>query len=189
MLERRRSIRGIGIVWRLNFWGVAVVLTLRALLSFVSMIKVGQEFPKFALPNQDNQTMKLSDFGGKWVVVFVYPKDDTPGCTLEGRGFSAAKAEFDSANAVVLGLSEDDVESHKNFCNKFSFTIPLLADPQASLLNALGITQSEWKGTKYWDRTTFLVDPKGVVRKVYANVKPEGHEREVLRDVQSMQGI
>ncbi len=151
------------------------------------MLSVGQAFPQFSLPNQDNQVMKLSDFKGKWLVVYVYPKDDTPGCTLEGRSFSAAKSEFDRANAVVLGLSEDDVASHKSFCDKFSFSIPLLADTSATLLNAMGVGQSEWKGTKYWDRTTFLVDPSGVVRKVYSKVNPEGHEKEVLRDIEAFQ--
>ena len=148
------------------------------------MLEVGQSFPDFSLPNQDGKILKLGDFAGKWLVVYVYPKDDTPGCTLEGRSFSAAKPQFDQANAVVLGLSEDDVSSHKSFCDKFSFTIPLLADTKGQLLRAAGVTQSEWKGTMYWDRTTFLIDPQGKVRKVYQKVKPEGHEKEVLTDIQ-----
>jgi peroxiredoxin Q/BCP len=147
------------------------------------MLEVGKPFPEFSLQNQDGKTNQKADFAGKWLVLFVYPKDDTPGCTLEGRGFSVAKPEYDKLNAVAVGLSEDDVASHKSFCNKFSFTVPLLADTKAELLNAMGIGQSEWKGTQYWDRTTFLVDPKGVVRKVYPKVNPEGHEKAVLEDI------
>ncbi len=130
--------------------------------------------------------MKLADFAGKWLVLYVYPKDDTPGCTLEGRGFTASKPAFDAINAVVVGLSQDDVASHKKFCDKFSFTIPLLADTQATLLKALGVQQSEYKGTMYWNRVTFIADPKGVVRKVYPNVKADGHEKEVLADLHQL---
>jgi thioredoxin-dependent peroxiredoxin len=150
------------------------------------MLEVGKPFPAFSLQDQDGRVRKLSEFAGKWLVLYTYPKDDTPGCTLEGRNFTAAKAEFDRANAVVVGVSEDDVASHKSFCNKYSFEVPLLADTSHELHKALGITRSEWKGTMYWDRTTFLVDPKGIVRKVYPNVKVEGHEKAVLNDIRSM---
>src|SRR5205823_3210376 len=149
----------------------------------MTMLEAGKSFPRFSLPNQDNQIVSLEDYRGKWIVVFVYPKDDTPGCTLEGRGFSAAKPEFDRVNAVALGLSEDDVGSHKSFCDKFGFTVSLLADTGAQLLKAAGVTQSEWKGTLYWDRTTFLIDPQGIVRKVYTRVKPDWHEKQVLEDL------
>lgn len=147
------------------------------------MIEQGKSFPEFSLPNQDNKITRLTDFRGKWLVIYVYPKDDTPGCTLEGKGFSAAKERFEQANARVLGLSQDDVASHKSFCEKYSFSIPLLSDGKAELLKTLGVPQSDWKGTQYWERTTFLVDPNGVLRKVYQKVKPEGHEQEVLQDI------
>ncbi len=151
------------------------------------MLSIGQPFPQFALQNENKKVMQLSDFRGKWLVVFVYPKDDTPGCTLEGRGFSAAKADYDEANAVAVGLSADDADSHKSFCNKFGFSVPLLADTKAELLGALGVQKSEWKGTMYWDRTTFLVDPKGTIQKIYVKVNPEGHEKEVLSDIRKLQ--
>jgi peroxiredoxin Q/BCP len=151
------------------------------------MLSPGQSFPNFSLPNQDNQMMELGDFAGKWLVIYVYPKDDTPGCTLEGRSFSSAKPDFDQVNAQVIGLSEDDVSSHKNFCNKFGLNIPLLADPQGQLLKAVGIEQSEYKGTMYWNRTTFIVDPRGTLRKVYQNVNPENHEKVVLEDIKKLQ--
>jgi peroxiredoxin Q/BCP len=151
------------------------------------MLETGKPFPAFSLPDQDGATKDLADFRGKWLVIYTYPKDDTPGCTLEGKGFSAAKPEYDRIGAVVVGLSADDVASHKRFCDKFSFTVPLLADPKAQLLGALGVGQSEWQGRKYWDRVTFVVDPQGVVRKVYPKVKPDGHEQEVLRDLKALQ--
>ena len=107
------------------------------------MLQAGQSFPNFSLPNQDGKTVKLSDYAGKWLVVYFYPKDDTPGCTIQGKSFTATKADFDAAGVTVLGVSADDVASHKNFCNKFSFNIDLLADTNHDLLKACGIGQTE----------------------------------------------
>src|SRR5262252_9010647 len=98
------------------------------------MIKTGEAFPTFTLSNQDNEQVSLDDFAGRWLVVYVYPKDDTPGCTIQGKSFTATKAEFDRANIAVVGLNQDAVGSHKDFCNKFAFTIDLLSDPNAELL-------------------------------------------------------
>src|SRR6476646_7267533 len=119
------------------------------------MIDAGQKLPSFELPNQDGNLRSLRDYAGKWLVLYIYPQDDTPGCTVQGKSFTATKADYDAAGAVVVGLSPDDVKSHKDFCNKFSFTIELLADPQGKLLSALGVDKSDWKGTMYWNRTTF----------------------------------
>jgi peroxiredoxin Q/BCP len=149
--------------------------------------EVGKQFPKFSLLNQDGEMVTLADFAGKWLVVYVYPKDDTPGCTIQGKSFTATKQEFDDANIAVVGVSEDDVDSHKNFCDKFSFTIDLLADPKHELLQAAGVGQSDYKGTMYWDRTSFVIDPQGTLRKVYEKVNPEGHERVLLDDIKAMQ--
>ncbi len=150
------------------------------------MIDTGTTFPSFSLMNQDGATRTLKDYAGHWLVLYVYPKDDTPGCTIQGKSFTATKAEFEKANIKVVGLSADDVDSHKNFCQKFSFTIELLADPQAELLKALHVGQSEYKGTMYWDRTTYVVDPKGVLRKIYQKVNPEGHEQVLLTDIKAL---
>jgi peroxiredoxin Q/BCP len=152
----------------------------------VSMLDVGQKFPNFSLKNQEDKTRTLADFAGKWLVLYVYPKDDTPGCTIQGKAFTAHKSEFEKAGIRVVGLSADDVASHKDFCNKFSLTVELLADPQATLLKAAHVGQSEYKGTMYWDRTTFVIDKQGVLRKTYHNVKPEGHEQILLNDISSM---
>jgi peroxiredoxin Q/BCP len=151
------------------------------------MLEAGNPFPNFALPNQDGKTVRLDDFAGHWLVVYFYPKDDTPGCTIQGKAFTASKADFDEAGIKVVGVSQDDVASHKNFCNKFAFTIDLLADTNAELMRDLGIGQSEWKGMKFWERTSFVVDPNGIVRKVYAKVNPEGHEKTLLDDIREMQ--
>src|SRR2546422_9262752 len=140
------------------------------------MLEVGSPFPKFSLPNQDGKTVRKNDFAGKWLVVYVYPKDDTPGCTIQGKSFTATRSDFQAAGIEVVGVSQDDVASHKNFCNKFGFTIDLLADTNAELLKAAGVGQSEYKGTMYWNRTSFVSDPQGNLRKIYENVKPEGHE-------------
>jgi len=147
------------------------------------MLEVGNHFPAFSLPNQDGKIKTLKDYSGQWLVLYVYPKDDTPGCTIQGKSFTATKEQFEKENIAVVGISADDVDSHKNFCNKFSLTIDLLADPEATLLTEAGVEQSEYKGTKYWDRTTFVIDPNGTLRKVYLKVQPDGHERMLLQDI------
>ena len=152
------------------------------------MIGTGMPFPNFSLQNQDGSTVTLKNFTGKWLVIYVYPKDDTPGCTIQGKSFTATKADFQAANIDIVGVSQDDVSSHKDFCNKFAFTIDLLADTKAELLKAAGVEQSEYKGTMYWNRTSFVIDPGGIVRKVYTNVKPEGHETVLLQDIKELQG-
>jgi peroxiredoxin Q/BCP len=151
------------------------------------MVQVGTPFPNFALPNQDGAIVRLNDFTGKWLVVYVYPKDDTPGCTIQGKSFTATRRDFEALNTDVVGVSQDDVGSHKDFCNKFSFTIDLLADTRSELLTAAGVAQSEYKGTMYWNRTTFVIDPAGIVRKVYENVQPQGHEAVLLKDIKELQ--
>jgi peroxiredoxin Q/BCP len=150
------------------------------------MLAAGNPFPNFSLPNQDGKTVNLSDFAGQWLVVYFYPKDDTPGCTVQGKAFTASKADFDAAGIKVLGVSSDDVTSHKNFSHKFAFTIELLSDTNSKLMNTLGLGQSEWKGMKFWDRTTFVVDPEGIISKVYEKVNPDGHEKVLLDDIQGM---
>ena len=150
-------------------------------------LQEGERFVDFNLKNQDGETVKLDDFKGQWLVVYVYPKDDTPGCTIQGKSFTATKQDFDDANIAVVGVSEDDVDSHKAFCNKFGFTIDLLADPNHELLKAAGVGQSEYKGTMYWNRTSFVIDPEGNLRKTYQKVNPEGHERVLLDDIKAMQ--
>jgi thioredoxin-dependent peroxiredoxin len=150
------------------------------------MLSAGNPFPSFSLPNQDGEVRKLSDYSGHWLVVYFYPKDDTPGCTIQGKSFTATKADFDAAGIKVIGISADDVESHKNFCNKFSLTTEFIADTDSSLMKSLGLGTTEWKGMKFWERTTYVVDPQGVIQKVYEKVNPEGHEKILLSDISQM---
>ena len=151
------------------------------------MLSPGNRFPDFSLPNQDGKTMKLGDFAGHWLVVYFYPKDDTPGCTIQGRSFTATKDDFDAAGIKVVGVSADDVTSHKNFHHKFAFKIDLLSDTDSHLMKTLGLGESEWKGMKFWERTTYVVDPKGVIQKVYEKVDPNGHEKVLLDDIKGLQ--
>lgn len=152
------------------------------------MISPGSKLPDFKLQNQDGKWLSRDDFKGQWLVLYAYPKDDTPGCTVQGKSFTATRDEFTALGAVVLGISEDDVTSHKAFCNKFSFTVDLLADTDKTLLRSLGIGQTDWNGTLYWDRTTVISDPSGIVRKVYEKVKPAEHELLLLNDLKELQG-
>ena len=148
------------------------------------MLAEGNPFPNFSLPNQDGKITTLRDFVGQWLVVYFYPKDDTPGCTIQGKSFTASKADFDAAGIKVVGVSADDVASHQNFTHKFAFKIDLLSDTESKLMKELGLGQAEWMGMKFWERTTFVVDPKGIVRQVYEKVNPEGHEKVLLSDIQ-----
>src|SRR5207247_11406337 len=125
------------------------------------MLEVGSPFPKFSLPNQDGKTVTLNDFAGKWLVVYVYPKDDTPGCTIQGKSFTATRNDFQASGIEVVGVRQDDVASHKSFCNKFALTIDLLADINATLLKSAWGGQSEYEDTTYWDRTRLVMAPHG----------------------------
>jgi thioredoxin-dependent peroxiredoxin len=151
------------------------------------MLEAGQPFPDFALPDQNGKTRKLSDYAGKWLVVYFYPKDDTPGCTVQGKSMTASKADYDKSGVSIVGVSQDDVTSHKKFCTKFSFTIDLLADTRADLIKACGVNQGEWQGMKFWERTSFIVDPKGIVRKTFGKVNPNGHEKVLLDAIKELQ--
>ncbi|MDR3613319.1 MAG: peroxiredoxin [Candidatus Obscuribacterales bacterium] len=149
-------------------------------------MELGKSFPEFSLPNQDGKTIKLTDFRGKWLVLYVYPKDDTPGCTIQAKAFTANDERFEKENIKVVGLSQDAVDSHKNFCNKFALTIDLVSDTDGKLLKATGVGQTEWKGTMYWDRTTFVIDPSGILVKRYDKVTPEGHDLVLLDDIKEL---
>src|SRR6187551_3706832 len=110
-------------------------------------VEEGKRFIDFRLKNQNGGTVTLDDFKGKWLVLYVYPKDDTPGCTIQGKSFTASKQDFDDANIAVVGVSEDDVTAQKNLPNKFDFNNDLPAEPNPEMLNAAGLGQSEYKGT------------------------------------------
>ena len=147
------------------------------------MIEEGQKVPKFELKDADGKTVKSSDFKGKKHAFYFYPKDFTPGCTTEADEFSKDYSKFKKAGIEVIGISPDDVESHRKFCDKMNIKFPLLADTEKEVSKAFGVWGlKKFMGREYMGvmRSTFLVDEKGKIFKVFPKVKPAGHSKEVL---------
>lgn len=146
-------------------------------------LKVGQKAPEFNVVNDEGQKVKLSDFKGKKVVLYFYPKDDTPGCTTEACAFRDGIDEIKDRGAVVLGVSADSVESHKKFKDKFDLNFPLLADPDKKIVQAYGTwKEKSMYGKKYMgiERTTFIIDEQGKISHIFPKVKVDEHYDEVL---------
>ena len=146
-------------------------------------LAVGDRAPACSLKTAGGQTVALSEFRGRRVVLYFYPKDDTPGCTREACGFRDALARFTKAQAVVLGVSRDDVASHERFTRKFRLTFPLLADPDAAVAKAYGVyKQKSMYGRTYWgiERTTFIIDEQGRIAAIFPKVSVDGHIQAVL---------
>ncbi|MFO0703046.1 MAG: thioredoxin-dependent thiol peroxidase [Candidatus Andersenbacteria bacterium] len=151
--------------------------------------KVGTKAPDFSLPDQDGTTRKLSDYRGKWVLLYFYPKDDTPGCTTEACSLRDNLPKFGKSKAVVLGVSVDSVARHKKFVDKYKLPFTLLADEDKMVVNQYNVWQlKKFMGREYMGtlRTSFLIDPKGVIKKVYEKVKPPVHAAQVLQDLEEM---
>jgi peroxiredoxin Q/BCP len=140
---------------------------------------VGQAAPTFTLPSQDGSQISLASFRGKWVVLYFYPKDMTSGCTIEAHNFQRDLAQYEAKNAVILGVSMDTPDSHKQFCTKEGLTFRLLADPQHQVVDAYGSLGS-FMGIKIANRNTFLIDPKGNIAQVWTKVDPSTHSAQVL---------
>lgn len=150
------------------------------------MITAGMKAPEFELEDQDGKVQKLSDYRGKHVLLYFYPKDDTPGCTKEACVLRDALPDFKKLDAEVFGISADTVKSHKKFAEKYGLPFTLLADPEKKVVNAYGMWgKKKFMGREYEGvfRTSFLISPDGTVVKVYENVKPEKHAEEVLADL------
>jgi thioredoxin-dependent peroxiredoxin len=146
-------------------------------------LKEGDPAPDFTAPASNGATVSLSDFQGKHVVLFFYPRDDTPGCTKEVCAFRDAYDKFKKAGAAVLGVSIDPVKSHDKFITKFKLPFILVADEDKSIVQKYGVWgQKSFMGRKYMGthRVTFLIDPKGHIKKIWPTVKPEAHPAEVL---------
>jgi peroxiredoxin Q/BCP len=146
-------------------------------------LKVGQKAPDFTLPDESGQKVKLSDYKGKKVVLYFYPKDDTPGCTTEACNFRDGFDEIQARGAVVLGVSADSVESHKKFKKKFELNFPLLADPDKKMIENYGVwKEKSMYGKKYMgiERTTFVIDAQGKVSHIFPKVKVADHFDEVV---------
>lgn len=152
------------------------------------MLKVGDIAPDFKLPACGNRTVILSELKGRKVIVYFYPKDNTPGCTLEAIDFSNNVDEFKKANCEIIGISKNSVESHDKFCSKYDLNVVLASDKDTDVCELYGVwTQKSLLGSRYMgiDRTTFLIDEQGKIQKIWQNVKVGGHAQEVLKEVNS----
>jgi peroxiredoxin Q/BCP len=147
---------------------------------------IGSDAPEFSLTSNEGKPVSLKDYRGKWVVLYFYPKDFTSGCTLEAHNFQRDMAKYEKLNAVILGVSMDSAESHKDFCAKEGLSFKLLADTDGKVSNQYGSVM-EYQGNKYSARNTFVIDPKGKVAKVFLKVKPAAHSDEVLQALAELQ--
>lgn len=145
--------------------------------------QVGQKAPEVTLPSQDGSIVSLKDYRGKWVVLYFYPKDNTPGCTIEAHNFQRDLAKYQEKNAVILGVSVDSSASHQDFCTKQSLTFKLLADTEKIVVAGYGSLSDRG----FASRNTFLIDPEGKIVKVWTGVKPSEHSDEVLAALSELQ--
>ena len=147
------------------------------------LLDVGAKAPDFALSDKNGDIVRLSDFLGKKVVLYFYPKDNTAGCTRQACAFAAHFAEFEAKNAVVIGVSRDSAASHMNFAEKYGLPFVLLSDPERQAIEAYGVWQEKknyGKVTMGVVRTTYLIDEAGVIEKVWPKVKPDDNAGEIL---------
>ena len=166
---------------RLVISAITFILSFGAALA-ADVPQAGQAAPAVTLPSQDGTPVSLKEFSGKWVVLYFYPKDMTQGCTIEAHNFQRDLAKYDHANAVILGVSVDSVDSHKQFCAKDSLTFKLLSDTDKKVVDSYGSLRPNGMAA----RNTFLVDPKGKIAKVWTGVNPNVHSEEVLATLGSM---
>jgi peroxiredoxin Q/BCP len=155
-----------------------------------SMLKISSSAPDFALPDQDGRERSLSDYRGHWVLLYFYPKDDTPGCTKEACMLRENWSEFHKLGATVLGVSKDSVKSHKKFVEKYALPFTLLSDPDATVMKTYDVwAQKKFMGREYMGtlRASYLIDPKGTIVNVYEKVEPAGHAEQVLADLARLQ--
>jgi thioredoxin-dependent peroxiredoxin len=147
------------------------------------MLEVGKKAPDFSLINQDEKKISLENYLGKNVILYFYPKDDTSGCTKEACSFRDNLPKFSKVDAVILGISPDSVKSHKKFADKYDLNFNLLADEDKKIIEKYGVwKEKSMYGRKYMgvERTTFIIDEKGKIKKIFNKVKVDGHENEVL---------
>lgn len=154
----------------------------------IALVNVGEPAPEFTLQADDGRDVSLSDYRGKKVVLYFYPKDGTPGCTTEAKEFSDTMKEFEKENALILGVSKDSVKSHQRFKQKHALPFTLLSDPEGKVLDLYGV----WKKKSLYgrtfmgtERTTFLINEDGIIVKLYRKVKAKGHAEICLLDLKS----
>ena len=154
------------------------------------MINIGEVAPDFCLPNQDDIEICLRDLKGKWIVLYFYPRDNTPGCTTEACDFTQAAPDFSDLDAIILGVSADSTKKHRNFIEKKELGITLLSDEDTKMMQKYGVWQLKKNyGKEYMGivRTTFIVDPKGVVKAVFEKVRVKGHVEKVKEELEKLQ--
>jgi peroxiredoxin Q/BCP len=161
-------------------------LAIRGFAADDTIPQVGQTAPTFTLPSQEGTPVSLDSYKGKWVVLYFYPKDMTSGCTLEAHNFQRDLAKYQAQDAVILGVSVDSVDSHKQFCTKDSLSFTLLSDQDKKVVTAYG-SLGNYAGFKIAKRNTFLIDPSGKIVKVWTGVDPSGHSEEVLAALQGFE--
>jgi peroxiredoxin Q/BCP len=168
---------------------VFAILILSALVSVAAVADppaVGDPAPDFKLSTDEGKTASLADFRGKWVVLYFYPKDFTSGCTLQAQNFQRDIEKYQKVNAVIVGVSVDTAESHKNFCAKEGLNFRLLSDSDAKVSEQYGSVM-EYNGMKLSARNTFIIDPQGKIAKVFLKVNPKVHSDEVLSALAELQ--
>lgn len=165
---------------------VILVVLVPRLLSHRATPTEGSSAPDFTLPSQEGSPVSLRDYRGKWVVLYFYPKDQTPGCSREAHNFQADQPKYAERNAVVLGVSLDSVESHKKFCARDGLNFKLLADTDHNVTDSYG-SLTNLGVVKFAARHTFLIDPTGTIAKAYTSVDPAKHSAQVLQDLDSLQ--
>ena len=154
-------------------------------------LEVGDKAPNFTLPDQNGNSVRLDDFTGKWLLVYFYPRDDTPGCTVEAKDFTALKNDFEKNETVILGVSPDNETKHCKFIDKHRLKIDLLADCEKSMLSDYDVWQEKsMYGKTYMGvvRTTYLIDPDGNIAEAWTKVKAKGHADAVLKRLLDMRG-
>ena len=167
-------------------FAIVAVLACNRVNAVSELPAVGAAAPGFNLTTNEGKQVSLNDFKGKWVVLYFYPKDFTQGCTIEARNFQRDIAKYEAVNAVILGVSVDNEQSHKDFCAKEGLNFKLLADTEAKVSEQYGSVM-EYNGAKLSARNTFIIDPQGKVVKVFEKVKVAAHSEEVLAALATLQ--
>jgi len=170
-----------------SVWLLAALCAV-ALTASAAVPQVGSQAPAFRLQDQDGKWHALEDYKGKWVALYFYPKDATPGCTTQACEFRDNVFAFDKEGAVILGVSVDDVASHKAFAKEHGLPFTLLADPDKVVTKQYGVLKTYMGVMELARRDTFLIDPQGKLARHYESVDPEGHSKVVLADIKTLKG-